>query len=253
MSHFTQIIKNYSIKHEQKIKKICAPLLDSLNIPIFTYSFVEADGSFGLLTNTPEFHDYYFENKMHLQNPYFAHPALFRPGCVMLPCSVEEETQKALRKRFKADHFFLSLNTSPHLMEAFLFANVNENLTDTNLYLSRLDLLHKFNNYFKKEAKDLIGRMKTEDYNIKTERGMQLFESAPNVPLAIYDPKIQNFLKKVTGLSRQELTCLEHFKLGKSAQATAAIMGLSQRTVESYFDSIKNKLGCTSKYDLLNF
>jgi DNA-binding CsgD family transcriptional regulator len=252
MSHLAQIIKDYSIRHDQKIKHICAPLVDDLGIPIFTYSFVEADGRFGFLTNALDFNVYYFETKLHLQNPYFAHPALFRSGYAMLPCSVEEEVQKVLSKRFDADHFFLSLNSNSQVMEAFIFANVNENLSGSQSYLSRLDLLNKFSRYFKREAKNLIGKMRADCFNIKAEKG-EFFDTSPNVPLTIYDPKIQNFLKKVTGLTRQELICLEHFKQGKSAQATAAIMGLSQRTVESYFESMKNKIGCSSKYDLLNF
>lgn len=249
----SEIIKNYSVKYDQKIKQICAPLVDILEIPVFTYSFVEADGRFGFLTNAIDFNTYYFEADLYLQNPYFSHPALFRSGYSMLPCSLDEETQKILNKRFDANHFFLSLNSNSQMMESFLFANINENLKDSQYYLSRLDLINKFANYFKKEAKDLIGKMKADHFNIKANRGSQLFETPLNVSLTAYDFKIQNFLKKVTGLTRQEFTCLEHFKKGRSAQATAAIMGLSQRTVESYFESIKNKLGCTSKYDLLNF
>lgn len=253
MSNLAQIIKNYSIKHDKKIKQICTPLVEHLHIPVFTYSFIEANGRFGFLTNAPDFNAYYFETNLHLQNPYFAHPTLFRSGCVMLPCSVEEETQKVLNKRFEADHFFLNLNTNSQVMEAFIFANVNENLSDSRAYLSQLDLLNKFSKYFKREAQHLIGKMRADQFDIKSERGAELFETSPDIPLTVYNPNVQNFLKKVMGLTRQELICLEHFKQGKSAQATAAFMGLSQRTVESYFENMKNKLGCTSKYDLLNF
>ena len=34
---------------------------------------------------------------------------------------------------------------------------------------------------------------------------------------------------------------------GRSAQSTAAILGLSRRTVEHYFENIKVKLNCRSK------
>ncbi|MCE5318631.1 MAG: helix-turn-helix transcriptional regulator [Parachlamydia sp.] len=246
-----QLFKRYSLKHERKIKSICTPLVDCLNIPIFTYSFLEADGRFGYITNTLEFNDYYFSQKLYLQNPYFAHPALFRSGHVLCPCSLDEETQKTLRRRFKADHFFLSTYATASRMECFIFANENVNAAGGNSYLARLDLLTKFSRYFKREAKSLIDRMHGEQFNMRTERGTSLFETPPSVPLVHNDPTILPFLKKVSGLSPQELRCLELFKQGKSAQATGALLGLSRRTVEHYFENIKNKLGCSSKFDLL--
>jgi len=124
--------------------------------------------------------------------------------------------------------------------------------TDAHHYLVRLDLLNKFIGYFKREAGEFIGKMKADGFNMKKERGLELFENAPTVPLA-FDPQFCSFLKRISILSPQERRCLDLFKQGKSAQATGAIMGLSQRTVEHYFDNIKNKLGCSSKYDLLNF
>lgn len=249
----SEIVKNYSIRNDRKIKKICEPLVDHLDIPVFAYYFVEADGSFGFLTNSLDFNSYYFEENIYLANPYFAHPAFFRSGYAMLPCSSDEETQKKLNIRFSADHMFLHVKTNSNVMESFIFANLHEGLKDGQNYMMKIDLLDKFCKYFKRETSDLIQKMKGAHYNIKEERGESLFESAPDVPLAAYDPKVKNFLKKVTGLSRQEQICLEHFQQGKSAQATGALMNLSQRTVESYFESIKNKLGCSSKYDLLDY
>lgn len=248
-----QLLKRYSVKEERKIKSICAPLVDCLKIPIFTYSFLDADGRFGYLTNTLEFNEYYFSKKLFLQNPYFAHPALFRSGHSMTPCSLDEETQKTLSKRFKADHFFLSAYATETRIECFIFANENVGGGGGNSYFSRLDLLAKFSRYFKREASGLIKRMHGDQFNMRKERGATLFEAPPSVPLACHDLTENTFLKIVSGLSRQEMRCLELFKQGKSAQATAALLGLSARTVEHYFDNIKNKLGCSSKYDLLNY
>lgn len=253
MSDLLQIIKSYSIKHDKKIKEICSPLVDYLNTPVFTYYFVEADGRFGYISNQPEFSEYYFSQKLYLNNPYFAHPSLFRSGCDLQPCTLDPETQEILKNTFQADHLFLTLNANESTMEGFIFANDNVNAGGAIQYLPYLDLFNKFGRYFKREAKDLIGRMKADQFNIMSIRGQEQFELPSSVALAKGDPKIRAFLKAVSGLSPQEERCLELFKEGKSSQSTAAIMGLSQRTVEHYFENIKNKLGCTSKYDLLNY
>lgn len=251
MSDLFPIIENYSIKHDKRIKDICSPL-NCLNIQVFTYGFIEADGRFGYISNSIEFNEYYFSQKLFLDNPYFAHPTFFRSGYALCPCSLDDHVQQSLKNRFQADHLLLSLQVNESFLEFFIFANEHVSSDEGFNYLPHLNQLNKFSHYFKKEANILIGRMRADQFNIKTERGSELFETHSTIPLAT-DPKTAAFLKKISGLSPQEQRCLALFQTGNSAQATAALMNLSQRTVEHYFDNIKNKLGCGSKYDLLNY
>ncbi len=177
MTDLFQVIKRYTNKYDRKIKSICSPLVNCLNIPVFTYYFTEADGRFGYLTNMPEFNEYYFSQKLYLSNPYFSHPALFRSGHVLVPCSYDEEIQRSLCKRFRADHFFLTLKANESKMEGFIFANENVDAGGASNYISRLDLFDKFSRYFMREAQDLIGRMQADQFNIREERGTKPFET----------------------------------------------------------------------------
>jgi DNA-binding CsgD family transcriptional regulator len=52
-------------------------------------------------------------------------------------------------------------------------------------------------------------------------------------------------------MSERERQCILHILKGKTANQIANIMGLSSRTVESYIENIKDKLGCTSKSTLI--
>lgn len=52
-------------------------------------------------------------------------------------------------------------------------------------------------------------------------------------------------------LSERELECLFLQIRGKSAKQIGDILGLSKRTVESYADNIKSKMGCQNKSELL--
>jgi hypothetical protein len=235
MSDVSLIFRKYSIKYERKLKKICAPLVDSLQTPIFTYCFVEDDGRFGYISNALEFNDFYFSNRIFLQNPYLSHPAFFRSGHAFIPCPMEDDAGKLLKKKFNADHLLFILEKRETRVEYFIFANENIQAVDGVKYLPKLNLYQQFSRYFKRECKDILGRMSADQYNIQKERG-PLFEEAPSVPLVHNDPHILSFLKQVSGLSPQELRCLEMFKMGYTAQSTAAFMGLSRRTVESYFD-----------------
>lgn len=52
-------------------------------------------------------------------------------------------------------------------------------------------------------------------------------------------------------LSKRETECLRYVVLGKSAREIGIILQLSKRTVESYLNSIKNKLNLHSKSELI--
>lgn len=54
------------------------------------------------------------------------------------------------------------------------------------------------------------------------------------------------------GLSKRETECLLHLLEGKSNKEIASQLFISVRTVESYIDSIKTKLGCFNKSELLS-
>jgi DNA-binding CsgD family transcriptional regulator len=253
MPNFQEIICDYSGKFARRISNICSPLADHLGITVFTYYFVESDGRFGYITNAVEFNDYYFSQKLHHHNPYFAHPRLFHSGYNLTPCTFDEELQKALVHRFQADHLFLCLEASETNVEGFIFANTNQNKDSWPSYVKNLDLLNKFCKYFKREVRDIIDSIKGDGFNIEKMRGSDFYRMPSKIPLTQKeDVYVASFLKKISKLSRQEERCLKLFRQGKSAQATGAIMQISQRTVESYFKSIKNKLCCSSKYDLLD-
>lgn len=52
------------------------------------------------------------------------------------------------------------------------------------------------------------------------------------------------------GLTPREVECGKWLILGKTAEETATILGLSRRTVEDYLASMKVKLGCNNKVQL---
>ena len=63
---------------------------------------------------------------------------------------------------------------------------------------------------------------------------------------------IDKLRKLATSLSQKERECMKYLLLGKTAKETAISMNLSFRTVEYYFENIKNKLNCFSKRDLFS-
>lgn len=62
--------------------------------------------------------------------------------------------------------------------------------------------------------------------------------------------KAEKILQLAAKLSSRELDCLRYLLETKTAKETAFELGISFRTVEYYFENIKNKLGCSTKKEL---
>ncbi len=252
MNDFSEIVKQYTIKYDKKIREVTCHLHKNFNIFNYTYFKIQDDGRFVTLSNNPEQLDFYYAEKYYLSNPYLVDPNLLKSGLVFTALTKDEEYLNTINtslNRFQIDNTFLMLDKKEGQVEGFLYATrPNES---TFNYISNLDVLKKFNSFFTREMSSVIKKMHSEGFNLKAAKEINFFERKEGLPLAAKDKISQDFLKMISPLSPQEERCLDLFRSGYSAQATASIMNLSRRTVEHYFESIKNKLGCYSKWDLL--
>lgn len=253
MSKLRDQIKFHSYKNHRQLKALCAPLLDCLSIPFFCHYRIEENGRFLSLTNLPEFVHFYFTEKKHLLNPYFSHPSFFRSGYTITPPAFDSETLKIFHDQFNLHYFFIILQKQEMNLDAFIFADNNPDPSRTSEFISQVDLLNKFASYFKQKAKPIISEVLGVNYNMREERKDSFLTSDTSIPLFSQKSNMTQFLKAIAPLSPQENRCLELYKEGHSAQATGSILGLSSRTVEFYFESIKAKLDCTSKRELLHW
>jgi len=253
MNDLTCLISHYTIKYDRLLRKICAPLNDYLSIPIFSYYTIKSDGQFGLLSNYPEQVDFYFREKLYVSYPYFKHPLLLRSGCTFTEATPDPHYLELSDKKYQLRNLFVILRRKQNDLEGFMFANRSNEEGGCRHFFNHLDLLNQFASHFKHEAHSLIEEMHEDGYNLKQAKGAAFYESHASLPLASNDREEQRFIKAISPLTKRERQCLEMFKGGHTAQSTAALLGLSQRTVEHYFESIKNKLGLRSKSELLEF
>ena len=247
-----KIVSDYTIKYDRKIKQICAPLNECLGLSVFEFYTIDGSGNFGILSTNPEQLDFYYSEKLYLFEPYLRHPQFFRSGCTLIPAVADPFYQEICSKNYKFDHLFLKIERQGETLEGFLLGALGMNKLRGLDVIPHLKLLEKFIVYFKSEMKDLIGQMKADHFNLKKAKREAFFKPISELPLA-WNPPESKFLKMICPLSKREQECLELFKQGETAQSTAALLGLSSRTVEYYFTNIKNKLNCYSKRELMNY
>ena len=248
-----EYVSKYIIKQNHIVKNITSPLCDFLKIPIFTYFRIEQDGHFINLCNCPDELEFHYGNQFHLNDPHFSHPHLLQSGSLLIPTVYGPHFMRATCTEYKIQYLLLILRCFEEYNEGFVFGTRTYGDNNHANLFTHIDLLHSFTRHFKQEAHYLIERARSEKCSIKRMKGKAFFEQDPSTPLSYQDPNAQKFLKAIMPLSARERQCLKLFKKGKTSQNTAAILGLSPRTVESYFVSIINKLGCHSKRDLLEW
>jgi len=244
-------VVNYTIKFDSKIKKICSPLENHLGISIFTYYKINKIGEFTTLSNFTEQLDFYYQEGLYLTNPYLVSPTLVKSGCVLTATTQDLEYQKSIdlsRQRFNMTNTFLIVQQNQDSYEGCLFGNNKNVLKEVN-YLENIFLLKKFIKYFKNEAHPILEKIASEKFNLIEAKGENFFNRSPLLPLSCTS-STEQFLKAINPLSKREQECLNLYLQGRSAQATAAALNLSQRTIEHYFENIMQKLGCTAKSEL---
>jgi DNA-binding CsgD family transcriptional regulator len=255
MTDLNHLVKNYTIRQDRKIKQLCTPLQKLIDLPVFVYHRIDAEGNLIALSNYPEQFEYYYAEKLYLSNPYLVNPQLLRSGCVAMRATKSDEFQESLNKvkmKFQLENPFLIVENHGKEMEGFFFATLNAKVDITPHYLSHLDALKSFGRYFVRESSHIIKKMAIEGYNLKDFKG-ELFDTHDlELALSSQSSKMKKFFKEISPLTQQERLCLEMFRQGNSAQSTAAKLNISRRTVEHYIDNVKIKLNCNSKWDLLD-
>lgn len=252
MTDFDSYVDRCLYKSESKIRKLCLPLEESLEIPIFSYFKLDNQGNFCLVSNAFKELEYFFGNHLYKNDPYSYSPKFFQKVYKIIQQTSDKDSQYQLKDNFHVDHFFQMLYKFDDHIEGFIFIQKNKSYKDCLHFFNKIYLLEKYVHYFKAEAKSIIRLILEQGYNMKIALG-NAFEAPPPIHQLSTQPsgKYSQFLKQIDLFTPRENQCIDLYKQGHSAQTTAAKLGLSQRTVEHYLDSARIKLGFQSKREFL--
>ena len=134
-----------------------------------------------------------------------------------------------------------------------------------NVYLNNLDMLDRFVLFFNDRAERLLKKAERTKIILPGKLYQQSEEKIHTSPaladmiegvineMQIKKYRIKHEKYQHIKLSSRELDCIFLYQDGKTAKETARELNISQRTVETYFENIKNKLSCYSKDQVLQF
>ncbi len=255
------MVHNYTIKPSKKIQKVCEPLRLHLGVSHFWYSRTTKDGKFISIASNPEMHDFYYSSELYQYSPFFHHPDVIKPGIYTYRNTGDQQFQNTIDKCSQSIGVELGIGiVFKEKGELIRFGYATDPKNSPQFHdsiVNNLSILKKFNSYFLKEIQDILRNAYMVDlpsiigsayYSIP--EGMNVQPS--NKALCAFLQDIGAIhLTDLKRLSKREKECLKFLKDTLSAFQIGCRMKISERTVEKNMESIKNKLTCNSKKELV--
>lgn len=260
MSNWNDLIQRQIVANFSQVKKTTQPLHDLFGIKYFTYHRIDCEGRYSVLLDRPDFAEYYVAEKFYAIDPYLHHPDAYTSGFCLLDMNGTEFYHEQLLKagvKFNMNFSVCHIQRSENEVEVFGYSGTKDHSALNKLYLNHQNLLQTFASHFKQQHRKILHKLIDEAPHLAELKGQKL--ETKRMSLQLDNAKREAFLKtlgmgqyaKLASLfSFREKQCLKWLLNGKSAKQTALLMSISRRTVESYFENIKVKLGCWSKNEV---
>lgn len=251
-----------SLKNSNKINKICNPLHLYFRIDYFCYCVTNADGKFISIGSHPQMHEYYFYQKLYKCSPFFRNHDYIDSGVYLYRECGDIKFQNSI------DMISTNLDLEPiggivkkrknHLVRfGYATSRKNKKLLQNN-FINNIPILEKFNDFFLTEAAEIIQKSDGNYLDLPKEIGKDFYFPPKEYVRNLNSEKKCKFLdslnlinyKYLLQLSKREIDCLKLVKDGYTAKNIASELRISKRTVESYLQSIKNKLSKETKSEL---
>lgn len=245
--------KHVSLEIVECVKSICAPLFSTTDVNYFHYGRVYPNGYSLVLVSHPEFHKFFWQqqyDKVVFPN--------YQAGLFINKC--DNNILQEAKEYFNLDHWLMVNKDKNEYLESFGFGTYSGNDKIIEYYLNNQDVLEQFGLYFKEQAKNLISASeksllytenvdltKKETKNDSANDGVALL----NKLLVGKKYLVENSSEQIVKITKLEFTIMHYVSLGLSAKEIGKLMGVSFRTVEAHFSTLKLKLQAKNKADII--
>ena len=251
--------KHITLTSSNDIAEICDPLFKSCDVTAVDYAMIFNDGTSFAFSSKNGLIKHFYEKEYEFILP--AAPArkdseknllFWLESSTVSPQKWQPTIQDF---RFDIDHALVMAEKFPKGYETFYFYGQSNNSSIINFYLNNIDVLSKFKFLFRDKAKKLIKLACKQKVITPKDMGPSLLLPCSNDINFINSQSTfkskKYFFDEMSYLTHAELIALTPIAMGCSIKEAAKLTGLSPRTVESYFNHAKLRLGCQKKSDLI--
>jgi DNA-binding CsgD family transcriptional regulator len=261
-------LSTFSIANSSHLSKISQSLLENYQISYFSYFTLTPEGRSQLIINDSRFCDYYLDSKGYQFDELLCHPQRLQPGIVLWSTLSDEANSYISRasKQFSGLSCGLTVLRPSKVQngyEAISLGLSAPHRAGLNTLVSNHYLLGRITTEISYQLAPILskstycafdlGALRPQSFDLELREAVK----APTYdgdghPTLFSAPTLFNRRHELLSrLSKREQQCVALMREGNSARATGEILKLSRRTVEYYLDTIKGKLSCRSKADLL--
>lgn len=260
MNSYNQQSLSKDIQAAKQVQQLSEELFRSTDISWFGYYVFQKNRDVNFVTTDPIMHEFYMKGQHYFDE--FAHRDFEEmPDGIMIPqleqtTEEEDKLSDTVYERFQLKDFLNIAVKKEDRYEVFSFSGQDSDIR--NVYLNNADFLKNFTNVTHNSLNRII---KSNDIcTVNVEKDNSNSAQIPNdyrvnnhldiIINTISAGKNLSGIQQDTQLTQREKTCLKLLLMGKTAKQAAPLLGISNRTVEKYFDKVKKKLGCRRRQDL---
>jgi len=265
-------IVQYNHEFAEKLTNFCKPIFENFGFTSFGYNRIYEDGRRIILESNKKWFEFYgkvgFEEKNHGSNSMVQQVA----NLLNIPHSQGYHLHMLSGKPSNKAHEFLveidlwncmsiylPLNKG---VEIFHLAAPRSNEAVVDICLNQRELIERFIHYFREKIYDInfdkVPSILNESFaalfnqDIKKTNNSSINYWPKNY---IDQTEFHKFYLKTHNkfITKREAECLCYLTFGKTGKEIARILKISPRTVESHLNTLKGKLNCITKSELITF
>ena len=255
--------KCFSKQSIHTLNLICAEKMKRLNLSVFEFARVYDNGRAILLYSDPKISQYLFKHQVHIT----AHvpTSLISSEFWYLPAQDGPYSQflRDMKDISKAGSFVDYIQRFEGYFDMYCYWSPLDQNSGSSHFINSKEKLEQLSNEFKEQAGSFIASVETDPF-IVPQLMRPNFGGLPKknmlindkIDFSFYLDKILKNLKthrSAGGIqfANRELDCIRFLIFGKTAKDISIELGLSIRTIEHRIDSLRDKLGCKKKSDIV--
>jgi|GEM_PF-4640411 len=261
---FSPIARHACITSSEAVLQVAQPLFELLPINYFRFFKLWPDGGY-IRLSTHAAWTYHYMNHHYMNHHYnsVASPhTLFKPGetsfylfDVLVSKNDFSNVLKEARELYDLDHGLSIQEIFEDHIEIYDITASSHCCEINELYLQHMDSIKKFIRYFRVRAQKIIEQV--EGYKFKTTAILLGEEDETLKKKEKFNREIELSYLNVDvkgsciSLTKRATQCVIELIQGSSNKMIGKTLNISPRTVESYMESIKIKLNCDGKNQII--
>lgn len=259
MNNIFPVKDNITLDSAYDIQEFCQPLFHATGLNYFHYFRLYNDGYRIAFCSNAHWIEHFYQQKYYNFAKINRHPSCYKKSFYAIWDGWEQDCESNLivgldaKNNFNQDHGCSMVVPHKCYCEIFEFATSTNNIAINNFYLNHLEILEKFNVYFKDHMKYLINEAIKTRFRVEYDKNIDIYsEYRDTFPPDDQQIVVNNYteLMQQHALTSRECECIDWLLKGKTAEEVSLILSISNRTAEKHIANIKEKLNCRTLLQL---